>query len=91
MGWMIQGSNPGWGKRFSLLQTDSGAQPASYSLCTGGLSLGVQQSVCETDHSPTSRMSKAVLPHLIYAFIACAGDFISILPLCKYNTMFDIS
>lgn len=40
---------------------------------TGGLSLGVQLSVCETDHSPTSRMSRSVLPHPIYAFIACAG------------------
>jgi len=60
----------------SLLQTDSGIHPASYSECTGGLSLEVQQSVCETDNSPTSRMSRAVFPHPIYAFIACAGTLL---------------
>jgi len=76
MGWMIQGSNPGRGKRLSLLQAYSGAHPASHSTCTGGLSLGVQQSVCETDNSPTSRMRTAVLPHPIYAFIACAGTLL---------------
>lgn len=73
MGWMIQGSNPGRGKRLSLFQTDSWAWPASYSMRIGGLSLGELQSVCETYHSPTSKMSRSVLPYPIYAFTACAG------------------
>ena len=38
-----------------------------------GLSLVELQSVCNSDHSLTSRMSRAVLPHPIYTFIACAG------------------
>jgi len=36
MGWMVQGSNPGGGVRFSVLvQTDPGANPASCTMDTG--------------------------------------------------------
>jgi hypothetical protein len=52
---MIWGSNPGRGKRFSLLQnaeTGSGVYPASYSMGTRSSFSGGKAAGHETDHSP---------------------------------------
>jgi hypothetical protein len=54
MVWMICYFIPGMAKRFSLLRnvlTDSGAHPASYSVGTVVLSLGLKQLARAVDHS----------------------------------------
>jgi hypothetical protein len=71
--------NPERGKRFSLLQnvqTSSGAHPASSSIATGVLSLGVKQLGFEADHlhlMPRLRMRGAIPPLLINVFMVCTG------------------
>jgi hypothetical protein len=57
MGWMTKGSEfeSRWGQEFSLIhviQTGSGAHPASYPMGTGALPPGVKRPKREADHSP---------------------------------------
>jgi hypothetical protein len=77
MGWMIgvQGLIPDGGGNFSLLhciQTGPGIHPATYSMSTGGFSLGLKRPGREADHSnPSSAKVKNVwhytsTPHYIY-------------------------
>jgi len=77
MDWMIQGSNPGGGRRFSLLQkvkTCFGAYPASFSVGTRCFSPGIKQQRQEVDLSPPSsakpKIVHAVPPLIQYATVA---------------------
>jgi hypothetical protein len=59
MGWTTEGSEfeSRWGQEFSLLhvvQTGSGAHPASYPMGTGGSFPGVKRQGREADHSPST-------------------------------------
>jgi hypothetical protein len=77
MDWMIQGSNPGGGRRFILLQkvkTYFGAYPATFSLGTRLFFPGIKQQSQEVDLSPPSSAKAknvhAVPPLIQYAFMA---------------------
>jgi hypothetical protein len=92
---MIGGSSPGRGWEFSFhhrVQTGSGAQPASYPMCTKGSFLGLKRLGREVDRSPQSsaevknEWSYTYTSH--YAFMAwCSvkaqGQFYLYLLLCS--------
>jgi hypothetical protein len=73
MGWVTEGLEfqSRYGQEFSLLrivQTGSGAHPASYPMCTGGSFPGVKQQEHEADHS--SQTSAEVKKTWIYLSLA---------------------
>ena len=53
MGWMVCGSNPGGGARFSTpIQTGPGAHSASYTMGTGSFPQGGKRPGRGIDHPP---------------------------------------
>jgi hypothetical protein len=56
---------------FQNIQTGSGAHPASCTMGTGGLSLGIKQHGCEANHSLSSAKVKngGAIPPLSHVFM----------------------